>query len=95
MKKAGVKLFLNTEVTGIDKVPEGYLVKSGTQAYEARMIINAAGTGTAAIDHMVSDRVDFELRPRRGEYFVIDADIDYVSRVIFPVPTAKGKGVLD
>ncbi|MBQ1321331.1 MAG: NAD(P)/FAD-dependent oxidoreductase [Solobacterium sp.] len=90
----GVELFLNTEVTGIDKVPEGYLVKSGTQAYEARMVINAAGTGTAAIDHMVSDRVDFEPRPRRGEYFVIDADIDYVSRVIFPVPTAKGKGVL-
>ena len=90
----GVELFLNTEVTGIEKLPEGYRVKSGDQAYTARMVINAAGTGTEAIDHMVSDQVDFELTPKRGEYFVIDSDIDYVSRVIFPVPTAKGKGVL-
>ncbi len=33
--------------------------------------------------------------PRRGEYYVISNDEHkWVDRVIFPVPTAKGKGVL-
>ena len=37
----------------------------------------------------------FEITPRKGEYFVLDHfEKPFVSHVMFPVPTEKGKGIL-
>ena len=43
---------------------------------------------------MVTEDAGFEITPRRGEYYVISNDEHIVNNIIFPVPTAKGKGVL-
>ena len=43
---------------------------------------------------MVED-IDWKLIPRKGEYFVLDHfSPDFVTHTLFPLPTAKGKGVL-
>ena len=90
----GTELYLNHKVDDIEKTEDGYLITSGGETFHAKMVINATGLGTASICRMVSDTVDFEMLPRRGEYYVISNDEQVVDRVIFPVPTAKGKGVL-
>ena len=57
-------------------------------------MINAAGVCADQIYRMVSEHPNFSMKPRKGEYYVIDNAVHYVKHVIFPVPSAKGKGVL-
>ena len=41
------------------------------------------------------DNVEFEITPRKGEYFVLDHfKQPFISHVIFPTPSSKGKGIL-
>ena len=59
------------------------------------MVVNAAGTFADQIARMVNEDPGFVIRPRRGEYYILDQDVKPVNHIIFPVPTAaKGKGVL-
>ena len=90
----GVELKLNTEVVDVKKVGDHYLVVTNNGEYEAKVVVNSAGLYSDKIAKMVG--VDtFEIKPRKGEYFVLDHFKEpYVSHVIFPTPSAKGKGIL-
>jgi len=72
----------------------------GSRTLEARRIIDAAGVWADRIYAMVSDAASsdalhFSINPRKGEYFVLDREATpLVSRVIYPAPSEKGKGVL-
>lgn len=90
----GVELYLNTPCTSIEKTSDGYRVYSGERVFETRCVINAAGVGADRITGMVTDEVGYSITPKRGEYYVLDASVHYVNHVIFPVPGARGKGVL-
>lgn len=91
----GVKLFLNNEVKSIEKTDNGYIVKTNEQQFETKYVIDAAGVHGDDIAKMVNDNPGFEIKPRRGEYYVLDQDVHYVDHIIFPVPSkSKGKGVL-
>lgn len=90
----GVELFLNHAVSNIDKDTEGYVITAGSETFHTKVLLNASGVGAADICRMVTENVGFEVTPRRGEYYVISNDEHIVNNVIFPVPTAKGKGVL-
>ena len=90
----GVELKLNTEVVDITKTSNGYLVKANDEEIETRVVINSAGLYSDKVAKMLG--IDtFEVKPRKGEYFVLDHfKQPFVSHVIFPTPTAKGKGIL-
>ena len=89
----GVKLHLCEEVLDI-KHDGKYIIKTEKGEYEADIIINAAGLGSAKIAHMINNN-DYEISPRKGEYFVLDHfSEDFVKHTIFPLPTNKGKGIL-
>lgn len=90
----GVELHLNTPVTAIEGHFGSYTVYSGDKEFEATVVINAAGVCADQIARMVSADPGFTMTPKKGEYFVIDHNIEFVHHVIFPVPGAKGKGVL-
>lgn len=90
----GAELFLNHEVKSISKSEQGYTVKAGDKEFSAKVVVNASGTGAEEICKMITDQVGFQIKPRRGEYFVIEKDVHIAHNVIFPVPTEKGKGVL-
>lgn len=93
--KNGVEVRLSTEVTNIEKLDGYYKVSTNNGDLEGRVVINAAGVAADKIARMVEEDPGFVMTPRKGEYFVIDNNIDYVNHVIFPVPSAsKGKGVL-
>ena len=91
----GVKLFLKEKVVSIKKEGDLYNVicESGN-IYQGNVIINAAGIYSDEIHKMVED-IDYTLTPRKGEYFILDHYSDsLVKHTIFPLPSAKGKGIL-
>ena len=90
----GVKLHLCEEVTSILKQESGFIVNTNKNSYETKYVINCAGVYSDKINEMVNKK-SFTIKPRRGEYFVLDHfDNNYVRHVLFNVPSSKGKGVL-
>lgn len=90
----GAELRLNEEVLDVKKVKDHYVVVTNKGELEAKVVVDSAGLYSDKIAKMVG--VDtFEIKPRKGEYFVLDHfKKPFVSHVIFPTPSAKGKGIL-
>lgn len=92
--KNGVELKLNYEVTAIEKLESTFKVTTNKGAFESKYIINAAGVHSDRVSRMI-EVDDFNIIPRKGEYVIFNKDQSYlVKRVIFQVPTEKGKGIL-
>ena len=90
----GVKLALREEVLSIKKDGEKFVVKTNKNSYEAKVVINAAGVYSDKIHKMI-EPIDYEVKARKGEYFVLDHyKKGLVNHVIFPLPSEKGKGIL-
>lgn len=87
----GVNLKLNYEVKSIEKKDDYYLINDDIKT---KIIVNCAGIHCDDITNLL--RVSpYKTEARKGEYYVLDHLNDtFVSRVIYPVPTIKGKGVL-
>ena len=63
--------------------------------YDADIVINAAGLGSAKIMNMIEDTSLFDITPKRGQYFILSKHAtDFVKHVLYPVPGKAGKGVL-
>ncbi|MGG7096642.1 NAD(P)/FAD-dependent oxidoreductase [Clostridium sardiniense] len=92
--KNGMELRLSEEVIGIKKSGDIFKVKTNKGIIESRYVINAAGVYSDKVSKMIG--VDtFDIIPRKGEYIIFNKDQAYlVNKVIFQVPTKKGKGIL-
>lgn len=60
----------------------------------SRWVINASGVYADEVMHKAGVRMDFEIAPRRGEYFVLDRAEFTTDLIMFPVPTKTSKGIL-
>ncbi len=90
----GVKFSLATEVTGIEKKGEGFVVKTSKGDFETKLVVNAAGVYAAKFHNMVSSE-KINIIPRKGEYCLCDKNVGgLVEHTIFQLPTKYGKGVL-
>lgn len=90
----GVKLHLCEEVTDVKKVANHYLVTTDKNRYEAKVVVNCAGLYSEEIAKMI-EPIDWAIKPRKGEYYVLDHYAPgLVNHVLFPLPSAKGKGIL-
>ncbi|MBV7273434.1 NAD(P)/FAD-dependent oxidoreductase [Clostridium thailandense] len=91
----GAKVLLNTEVKNIiisDKKVEA--VETSQGVVEAKVVINAAGLYADKIAAMVED-IDFEIKPRKGQYFLYDKKWGYlVKHVIYSAPSKVSKGMI-
>ena len=87
----GVELRLNYEVSKIDKKDDCFLINDDIKS---KVLINCAGVHCDDVTNLL--RVSpYKVEARKGEYYVLDhLNDDFVGRVIYPVPTNKGKGVL-
>lgn len=92
--RRGVRLLLETFVEGIDVGPEVSTIATSRGPLRTRWVVNAAGLGSDLIDRMLGfDR--FTVTPRKGELLVFDKLArPMVPRIVLPVPTKVGKGVL-
>lgn len=90
----GVKLALNEEVKSIIIKDNIYHISTNKRLYTTKIVINAAGLYADNIANMI-EQIDFNIVPRKGQYYVLDHFKDgYINHVLFPLPSAKGKGVL-
>ncbi|MBI9010248.1 MAG: NAD(P)/FAD-dependent oxidoreductase [Tenericutes bacterium] len=92
----GVEFKKNSEVTNITKSKEGFVVTvNKLDNYHTKYVINATGVNTDDIAAMVEKHVSFKIKPRHGEYYVLDKRVKgFVNHVLYPLPTDLGKGVL-
>jgi glycerol-3-phosphate dehydrogenase len=90
----GVMVSFNEEVVAIKIIEGGFEVVTNRQSYQTKAIVNAAGLYAPKIEQMISEST-FSLVMIRGEYLVLGEDAKNVtSRVLYPVPSKLGKGVL-
>lgn len=89
----GVELKLNETVKGIKKENDKFVVTTDKETYESKIVINCAGVYADEIAKMINADT-YKITGRRGEYYVLDHKQQFVNKVIYPVPSDKGKGVL-
>ena len=90
----GGEVRLNSSVTAIEEIDNGYRVTAGGEMFEARAVVNCAGNNGAPVNDLVGAE-HYDSVYRRGDYFVLDnTERKNVHTVIFPLPTAAGKGIL-
>ncbi|GAB88838.1 NAD(P)/FAD-dependent oxidoreductase [Gordonia rhizosphera] len=92
----GVVLHTSSPVKNVVQQPETQTTRleTGQGPIIARWVVNAAGLGCDYLDQQFGyDR--FHVTPRRGELFVFDKLARrLVDKIVLPVPTSRGKGVL-
>ncbi len=91
----GVALRLSSRVTALRGNPDGSVtVRTRGDAITAARVINSAGINSDDLLHATGDYPELKIVPRRGEYFALDPSRVKVRTVLFPVPSASGKGTL-
>ena len=92
--KNGVRLLLETEVTGILGGSEVRRVITSKGLIETSFVVNAAGLEADKVSAMMG--IDgFSILPRKGEYYLFDKKLKgSVKHVLFPVPNPVSKGIV-
>ena len=92
----GMEFQKNACVTGIEYHKDYFEVTVNDKTtLQTKSIINATGVDTDDIAAMVEQDVKFHIKPRKGEYFVLDKRVKgFVHHVLYPLPSEAGKGVL-
>ena len=93
-RQRSVEILLQSRVTGVEIGEATTTLHTDSGAVTARWVVNAAGLGADYLDREFGfDR--FTVTPRRGELFVFDKlTRSMVERIVLPVPSSRGKGVL-
>jgi len=93
----GVDLKLNTAFQDFLKEDHRIVgVRTSQGDYQCRCVVNAAGLYADEVMHRAGVRPEFKIRPRRGEYVILDkADFQLTQKtILFPTPSDKGKGII-
>jgi glycerol-3-phosphate dehydrogenase len=93
----GVTVMLNTAFE--DFLMDGQTItgiRTNQGDFNSRWVVNAAGLYADEVMHKAGVRPDFTIRPRRGEYLILDkASFQLTNNtILFPTPSSKGKGIL-
>lgn len=91
----GGKVELSAEVVGISKQDDIFDIKiKDGRNIKAKYIINAAGLYADKIHNLIAEP-SFKIKPRKGEYYVMDKSQGQLfEKTLFQCPSKKGKGVL-
>ena len=90
----GATLLREHRVTAVDAADGVTTLHTSAGDVRARWVINAAGLGGDVIDAMFGHH-RFTITPRRGELLVYDKQSrPLADKIVLPVPTSRGKGVL-
>ncbi len=90
----GGEIHLEEEVLSLDYKDGLWTVKTNKGEYTAKTVINCAGAQGAKVNDLAGAE-HYETEFRKGEYYVLDnTERKNIETVIFPLPTAAGKGIL-
>ncbi len=90
----GVEVLLGKKAVGIRKLKDGFIIDAEDQWIKTKYLINAAGLYSDRIARLAGI-ASYEIQPRKGQYILFGRDQEHlVNRVIFQVPSPRGKGIL-
>jgi Predicted dehydrogenase len=90
----GATVVLECEVTKIRFENGIFIVETPKGDFQSYYLINSAGANANEINAMLQE-IEYPMDFKKGEYFVLDStEGANVSRVIFPLPDERGKGIL-
>lgn len=90
----GGEIKTEAEVKSLTRENDVWKVETAKGTFYAKTVINCAGANGASVCDMAGAE-HYDTEYRRGDYFVLDnAENKNVNTVIFPLPTAAGKGIL-
>ncbi len=90
----GAELKLNFPVDKIEWAGELFRIYSKDTTIEARYLVDAAGLYADEIAKLIGED-GFSIRPRRGEYLLLDKECgSFSDHTVFRTPTKMGKGIL-
>ena len=90
----GVEFRFDTQVTGLRREGDIWVVSTGGGDIRARAVVNAAGVYAGELHNMVCED-KLRIIPRKGEYCLLDKTAGgHVSHTVFQLPGKLGKGVL-
>ena len=89
----GVKFQFNTEVQEIIKTENGWRLATNNGVFETKVVVNAAGVQAGLLHNQVAED-KLNIVARKGEYYLLDKQVNMVSHTIFTLPNKMGKGVL-
>lgn len=98
-ESANGNIAYNTELTGINKSGDGFLVtvedkKEGRFKFSTRLLINCAGLNSdkvAAMAGLLKD--EYKIKYCKGDYFRAQNKGRYLSRLVYPVPREERAGL--
>ncbi len=89
----GVSYFFRSEVRQIIRQPDAYLVKTETEEFRARWIINSAGLGCARVAEMLGVK-DVRVIGSKGDYIILDKRVgSLLPMPVYPVPSNTYMGI--
>ncbi len=89
----GCEWIMDAPVSAISREDGALRIVAGGREIRARVAVNAAGVYADEVARMVGDD-SFSIRPRKGEYMLLDRSAAQVKTVVFQTPSVLGKGVL-
>ena len=88
----GAKAVFHSEVSGIRRVDDGYLVETNTDTYLCKTVLNCAGLFADQVQELAFEP-SVRLMLDGAEYLVFDTLAEKPSRVIFHQAESCGKGI--
>lgn len=88
----GAEVMLNTEVLGIHRTGDGYILETNQESIHCKMVFNCAGFSADRVQKLCFDP-GIRLEPDGAEYLVLDKLAEKPGRVIFHQAHSCGKGI--
>lgn len=88
LKSIGGEIRLGEQVKGVAKGNSLCIVKTQSNVYETKLVVNCAGLYSDKVAQMTQDKpINLRIVPFRGEYYKIKPEKHYlVKHLIYPVP---------
>lgn len=88
LKRIGGEIRLGEQVKGVTKGNSLCIVKTQSNVYETKLVVNCAGLYSDKVAQMTQDKpINLRIVPFRGEYYKIKPEKHYlVKHLIYPVP---------
>lgn len=91
-RENGAEIKVNTEVTGVTKTENGFSVRTVSEEYHCKMVLNCAGLCADRVQEMAfAPTVQLELDS--AEYLVLDPLAEKPEKVVFLQADTCGKGI--
>lgn len=86
----GVKFFFDSEVTGISREGDLYILHTEKNDIVAKWVINCAGAYASKVSEMLG-YPNYPVKGFKGEYFVLDKKAGVNAKIpVYPAPNEKG-----